>query len=171
MRKLIITLVLALAFVFSCAEEDPNDFNLKKLGDDVPAFSFTTLDGETASIKDCEGKTILINFFAKWCGPCMKELPELQSQIWEKLKDKELVVLTFGRGHSAEELKKWNQKKGFTFPISPDEDKSIYELFFTKYIPRNIVISKEGKIILQEFGYSEKGFKHMIEVIKKDLGN
>ncbi len=169
MKKLTTILLLCLAFSFAYAEEDPNDFNLKKRGDDVPEFSFTTLDGKTASINDFEGKTILINFFATWCGPCMKELPELQKQIWETIQDDDFVVLTFGRGHSAEELEKWNEKKGFTFPISPDKDKSIYELFFTKYIPRNVVVGKNGKIILQEFGFTEEGFQHMIDTIKEDL--
>lgn len=169
MKKLTTILLLCLAFSFAYAEEDPNDFNVKQIGDNVPEFSFTTLDGKTASISDFEGKTILINFFATWCGPCMKELPILQKQIWEGIDDEGLIVLTFGRGHSAEELKKWNQKKGFTFPISPDMDKSIYELFFTKYIPRNVVVSKDGKIILQEFGFSEESFQHMIDTIKKDL--
>lgn len=170
MKKITTILLLCLAFSFAYAEEeDPNDFNLKKIGDNVPEFSFTTLDGKTASINDFEGKTILINFFATWCPPCMKELPELQKQIWEDMKSDDLVVLTFGRGHSAEELKKWNTKKGFTFPICPDKDKSIYELFFTKYIPRNVIIGKEGKIIFQESNYSEEGFKHLIETIKEDL--
>ncbi len=169
MKKITPILLLCLAFSFAHAEEDPNDFNLKKIGDIMPEFSFTTLDGKTASISDFEGKTILINFFATWCGPCMKELPELQKQIWENIKNENLVVLTLGRGHSAEDLEKWNQKKGFTFSISPDKDKSIYELFFTRYIPRNVVVGKNGKIILQEFGFSEKKLQHMIEVIKKDL--
>jgi len=93
MKKITTILLLCLAFSFAYAEEDPNDFNLKKLGDNVPEFSFTTLDGNTASISDYEGKTILINFFATWCGPCMKELPELQKQIWENIKDEDFVVM------------------------------------------------------------------------------
>ncbi len=169
MKKQFVILLLSLAICYSCAEENPNDYNITKVGQNVPEFSFTTLDGNSASIADFKGQTVLINFFATWCGPCMKELPEVQKQIWEQLKDEGVVVLTFGRGHSAEDLEKWNQKRGFTFPISPDEDKSIYSLFFSKYIPRNVVVNKEGKIILQEFGFSEKGFQHLIETIKKDL--
>ena len=169
MKKTTIILLLCLSFGFSYAQEDPNDFNLTKVGQDVPEFSFTTLDGKSASITDFKGKTVLINFFATWCGPCMKELPEVQKHIWEGLEDEGIVVLTFGRGHDAEELKTWNEKKGFTFPMSPDKENSIFEIFFTKYIPRNVVVSKEGKIILQEFGYTAEGFQHLLETLKKDL--
>ena len=169
MKKITPILLLYLVFSFACAEENPNDFNLTEVGQEVPNFTFTTLNGETTSINDLKGKIILINFFANWCSPCMKALPEVQKQIWEKFKDREVVVLAFGRGYSTKELKKWNQKKGFTFAICPDKDKSIYGLFFTKYIPRNVLINKEGKIILQQFGFSKKGLQQLIETIEKDL--
>jgi hypothetical protein len=44
----------------------------------------------------------------------------------------------------------------------------VYGLFFTKYIPRNVLVNKEGKIILQEQGYTEEGFKKLIELIDRE---
>jgi len=116
MKKITIILLLSFVFCYSCSDEDPNNFNLTKIGQDVPEFSFTTLDGNSASINDLKGKIVLINFFANWCSPCMKALPEVQKQIWEKFKDKEVVVLAFGRGYST---KKMESKKGFYFRYLP----------------------------------------------------
>lgn len=168
MKKLIFLFFLFI-FCVSCSQENPNDYNLKKNGDPLPEFTFETLNGEKVSISDFKGKTILINFFATWCKFCLKELPELQMQIWENFKNKGLVVLSFGVDHSAQELEKWNSSRGFTFPISSDEHRSIYELFYTKYFPRDIVVNKEGIIIYQKSGYTEKGFKELVKIIEKNL--
>ncbi len=99
----------------------------------------------------------------------MKEFPELQKQVYDKFDKNKLMVLTIGRGHDAKALKEWNAKKGYTIPVCPDKDKSIYELYFTRYIPRTVLINKEGKIILQEVGYDKKSFQHLIEMIKKEI--
>ena len=170
MKKSIFVFLFISFFSFSCSD-DPNSHNLLNTGDKIPAFSFTTLDGTIANIKDFEGKTIFLNFFSTWCSPCLKGLPVIQKQIKEGITDENLVILTFGRGHNAEDLIKWNKEKGFTFPICPDENQVVYEIFFSKYIPRNIVIGKDGRVILQECGYSEEGFERIIEAIKKDLEN
>lgn len=171
MKKHFVAFCCLLLISFSCSLDDPSDHNIFENGHKVPSFSFTTLDGTTANIDDYKGKTILLNFFSTWCSPCMKGLPVIQEQIQDGIDNDNLVVLAFGRGHDAKELTEWNATHKFTFLICPDDDQSTYEIFFSKYIPRNVVISKNGKIILQECGYSEKGFQRIIDTIKKDLEN
>lgn len=168
-RLLSLALFISLSVsVLSQEQEDPKSFDITEIGQQVPEFSFTTLEGKTINIMDLKGKTVLINFFATWCPPCMKEMPELQKKVWNQFKDREFYMVSLGRGHDAEVLKKFQAKKGFTFPIAPDKDKSIYELFFSKYIPRNVLINAEGEIILQEFGYTEEDFAHIISLIDKE---
>ena len=148
--------------------EDPNSFNLTKVGQTVPDFSFTSTDGKTYQMSDLKGKTVLLNFFATWCGPCMKEMPHLEAEIWKEFKDRDFVVLALGREHSMEEIKKFNDKKGFTFPIGPDPERKTYSKFFTKYIPRNVLVNKKGEIIYQEQGYTEEEFKELIKLIDEE---
>ena len=170
--KILVGLLVLTIFTTNFAysqKEKPHDFDLIKTGQTVPSFVVKTINGEIFKIENYRGKTVLINFFADWCHPCVKELPELEDRIWKKFKDKEFVVLVIGRGHSKRGVKSFQKKHGYTFPMAPDKDKSIYEKFFTRYIPRNILINKEGKIIYHEHGYNEEEFEKLIRLIEEEV--
>jgi len=167
-KLLLITLFLSSLNIFS--QEDYMESSLVQLNETAPEFSFTTNDGKTVKLSDYKGNVILINFFATWCGPCMKEMPYIQKDLWEKLKNNDkFIILSFGRDHSQEEVKKFIESKKFTFPIFADEDKSIYNLFATKYIPRNYLIDSNGKVIYASTGFSEKEFEELKATIDKHL--
>ncbi|MFN7676710.1 TlpA family protein disulfide reductase [Flavobacterium sp.] len=169
MKKiLLITLFLTSLNILS--QEDYMKSSLVQLNETAPEFSFTTNDGKTVKLSDYKGKVILINFFATWCGPCMKEMPYIQKDLWEKLKKNDtFIILSFGRDHSQEEVNKFIETKKFTFPIFADKDKSIYNLFATKYIPRNYLIDSNGKVIYASTGFSEKEFEELKATIDKHL--
>lgn len=143
---------------------------LTKVGDPVPRFSFETAKGTVANISDYKGKLILINLFATWCPPCNIELPLMQKQIWEKHKsDANFVLFVFGREEGWDKLIPFKAKKGFTFPILPDVKRDIFSKFATQFIPRNILIDENGKIIYQSMGYTEKEFAELSALIDEHL--
>lgn len=152
--------------------EETNDIALNtvsEVGDQVQNFSFTTLDGTTHNINDFMGKYVFMNFFATSCPICMKEMPHLEEEIWQQYKEKEFVVISFGREHTMEEVKEFQEKKGYTFLMAPDPDREIYHHFAKKYIPRNVLLNKEGIIVHQDVGYSEESFDKFIEILDKEL--
>jgi peroxiredoxin len=167
-KLLLITLFLTSLNIIS--QENYMESSLVKLNQQVPEFSFTNKDGKSIKLSDYKGKVILINFFATWCGPCMKEMPYIQKDLWEKLKNNDtFIIMSFGRDHSQEEVNKFIESKKFTFPIFADKDKSIYNLFATKYIPRNYLIDSNGKVIYASTGFSEKEFEELKATINKHL--
>lgn len=171
MSKFLLILLFVLfstsAFSQEKKEIDFASFDITKVGDKVPDFSFKTIDGKSYKMSELEGKTVLLVFFATWCGPCMKELPQIESEIWEKYKSDDFMVVALGRDHSMEEIVEFNAKKGFTFPIGPDPEHKIYGQFFTKYIPRNVLVNKEGQIIYQKQGYREEDAQKLKELIEQ----
>jgi peroxiredoxin len=139
-------------------------------GQEVPGFSFTTTEGKSYSMKDLKGKVVLLNFFATWCPTCMKEMPALQKQVWDKYKSSdEFFMVSIGREHSMKEMNEFKHKKPYDFHFAPDTGRVIYKKFAKKYIPRNVLVDRKGKIIYQCTGYKEDEFKKMLGVLEKKL--
>ena len=123
----------------------------------MPAFTIMNDNGTQVPSSSLKGKVILVNFFATWCPPCQKELAEVQKMLWPKYKDnKDFVLLMIGREHTDVELQKYNEKKGFTFPLYPDKNRAIYGAFAKNLIPRSYLVDKTGKVVYATKGYSDE---------------
>lgn len=154
---------LICASFLSVAQEETT---FAKLSEPVPEFEFEKSPGKTMNISELKGKTVLITFFATWCGPCRKELPSIQSDIYNKFrKNPNFEILIFGREHSWDEVTKFKEANKFSMPFYPDPDRKIYSKFAGQYIPRNFLISPEGKILFSSIGFDEKDFKTLKETI------
>lgn len=138
-------------------------------GDIAPHFIATTLEGNEISIEQLKGKVILINYFATWCGPCLKEMPYIESEIYKKIEDEDFVLICIGREHTAEELVKFKEEKGLDLPIAPDPKREIYSKYAKMMIPRNFVIGRDGKVIYQHIGFEKEELEKMITIIKNEL--
>ena len=162
---------MVILFVFSTYYGFPQEETTHiKISENVPAFDFEVKPGVKQNITDDKGKLILITFFATWCAPCRQELPHIQSDIYNKYKNnKNFRLLIFGREHSWEEINKFKAENKFSMPFYPDPDRSIYSKFAGQYIPRNFLISPEGKVLFSSTGFNEKDFKELKELIEAQL--
>ncbi len=170
MKKIFAILMMALACSVSAQTPDEIATTLVKLNETVPDFKFTDEGGKTVSITELRGKTVMITFFATWCGPCRSELPHIQSEIYNQYKDNsKFRLLIFGREHTAKEVAEFKAGQSFTMPFYADKDRSVYGLFAKQFIPRNFLIDTNGKIIFSSVGFAEKDFSALKELIAKKL--
>lgn len=152
----------------SCKAQDDGD--IVKVGDKMPAFTIVSDNGQQLSSASLKGKVVLVNFFATWCPPCQKELAEVQKTLWPKYKDnKNFALLVIGREHTDADLSKYNEKKGFTFPLYPDKNRSIYGAFAKNLIPRSYLVDKSGKVIYTSKGYNDEDFASLMKAIETAL--
>ena len=170
MKKYFAALGLLAAITLSSAGGDDLGGTLVKVGDTAPSFTATTTGNEQISPESQKGKVIFINFFATWCGPCMSEMPALEASVWQKFKDRGLVFVAIGREHSAAEMVKFKEDKHLTMPIAPDPKREIYSKFATQYIPRSILIGRDGKILFATVGFAQAEFDQMVALIDTELG-
>jgi len=141
-------------------------------GQKVPDFTFTTTEGKEFGTDKLEGKVVLLTFFATWCPTCMKEMPALQNQVWQKYGNREdFFLVSIGREQNMKKMEEFKKKKGFEFHFAPDTGRVIYGKFAEKYIPRNVVVNEEGTIVYQNTGYTEKEFQNMMDVIEQEMGD
>lgn len=123
----------------------------------VPALDFTLTDqfGNTHTLDQYKGKTILLNFWATWCGPCRSEMPDLQA-IYEDYgkNEKDLVVLgvaapNLGQEGSAEDITAFLEENGYTYPTLMNEDASLFYSYGISSFPTTFMIDKNGNV----YGY------------------
>ena len=139
-------------------------------GQKVPEFTFTTTRGKELSTESLRGKVVLYNFFATWCPSCMKEMPALQDQVWKKYGNNEdFFMVSIGREQNMKKMETFKKDKGYDFHFAPDTGRVIYGKFAEKYIPRNVVVNKEGTIVYQNTGYTEEEFQNMMAVIEEEM--
>ena len=163
MKKLVVTFMMLVMIVCVQAQE-------LKIGDILPNFELTSSVYGNVKAADLKGKVILISLFATWCGPCQKELADVQSMLWPRYKDdKNFVMLVVGREHTDEQLQKYDERKGFTFPLYPDPKREVFSLFAEKTIPRAYLFGKDGTLIYSSIGYTAEEFQNLINSIEAAL--
>lgn len=163
MKKLAMMLLVLVMAVGMQAQE-------LKVGDALPKFELKSSVYGDVKPADLKGKVVLVSLFATWCGPCQKELADVQNTLWPKYKDnKDFVMLVVGREHSDEDLQKYNERKKFTFPLYPDPKREVFSLFAEKSIPRAYLFDKDGKLIYSSVGYTAEEFQKLMETIAKAL--
>ena len=163
MKKLVVMLMMLVAAMGVQAQE-------LKLGDAMPKFELTSSVYGNVKPADLKGKVVLVSLFATWCGPCQKELADVQSTLWPKYKDnKDFVMLVVGREHTDEDLQKYNERKKFTFPLYPDPKREVFSLFAEKSIPRTYLFGKDGKLIHSSIGYTDSEFQSLMDILDKNL--
>lgn len=140
-----------------------------RVGDDAPLFTTVdALSGDTVRLADLRGKVVMLQFTASWCGVCRKEMPQIESRIWQRHKnDTTFALLGIDRDEPAEKVVRFAEQTGVTYPLVLDPDADIFGLYADKRagVTRNVIIGRDGRIVMTTRLYEEKEFERMVAVI------
>lgn len=152
------------------------------LDEEAPAFTLKDMEGKDVSLEALKGKTVILDFWATWCGPCKASFPGMQ-EVVTKYKDDDKVVLlfvdTFERGPKKEKtVEDFIKSNNYTFHVVYDnevEDGNSFEVagkYDISGIPTKVIIGPDGRIKFKSVGYNgsnEKLVKEMdimIDILK-----
>ncbi len=110
-------------------------------------FTLTDLKGKSWTLKGLSGKVVLVNFWATWCPPCRKEMPDLDG-LYKRFEAKGLVILAI----SDEEIGKvqpYLAEHPVSYPILLDPGRKVNELFRVEGIPKSFVFDAQGKLVAE----------------------
>ncbi len=138
-------------------------------GAEAPDFTVEMTDGSTVTLSSLRGKVVLLNFWATWCPPCREELSHVQQQIIDRFAAQEFVFLPISRGEQRAAVEAFRAKTGYAFPMGLDPDETIYKRYATRFIPRNFLIDRTGRVVKVSVGYDETEFAELVQAIDAEI--
>jgi peroxiredoxin len=173
MKTKFVLIALLSVFCFHTNAQTTDDRGyLVKVGDMAPDFSIKLTTGKTIQLKDLKGKIVMLQFTASWCGVCRKEMPFIESDIWQKHKSNpNFALIAIDRDEPLETVLKFAESTKITYPIGLDPNANIFALYAQREagITRNVIIDKLGKIVLLTRLFNDTEFNEMKNKIEELL--
>jgi len=110
-------------------------------------FTLTDLKGQSWRLRDLRGKVVLVNFWATWCPPCRKEMPDLQA-LYDKYRERGFVVLSISDEEAAK-VSPFVAERKITYPVLLDPGRKVNTVFVVEGIPKSFVYDRDGKLVAQ----------------------
>jgi peroxiredoxin len=110
-------------------------------------FTLTDLEGKPWSLQALHGKVVLVNFWATWCPPCRKEMPDLEA-LYNEFKDQGLLILAIS-DEDISKVKPFIAEHNTTYPILLDPGSKVHKSFVVEGIPKSFLYDREGKLVAE----------------------
>ena len=177
--------LLSLAVLMACGEKETKQTQAPQqtpkqqqqtpvqqiaVGKEAPDFTLQSMDGKEVKLSDYKGKKVYLKFWASWCGPCKKSMPELMELAAKPDRDFEILsVIAPGiQGEkTVEQFPQWFQDQGYKdIPVLYDTKATTFQAYQIRSIPTEYLIDSQGKIGKIQFGAisnadAEAAFKEM----------
>ena len=139
-------------------------------GDKIPEFDIASIyeNQPNISLKDLEGKTLFIDFWASWCAPCITSLP-LYNEIYDKYQDQGLEVIAVNVDNPIEDGLDFLLDTPLDFLIPQDPEGDVSEMFGVIGMPSSYLVSPDGNVILVHMGFRNGDIDIIEEEIQKVL--
>lgn len=119
-----------------------------KLGQYAPNFETEYLNGSKFELYDLKGKPVILNFWASWCSPCIREMPALQ-KFFDETK---VTVIGINLGEDKKTIEEFTERLNITYPIVLDKDGKIRTAYSMRLRPTTYFIDENGIIKDKKYG-------------------
>ena len=161
------------AVIVEAGTHEPDSVGyIVRVGDVAPEMEMELTDGQKVKLSSLRGKVVMLQFTASWCGVCRKEMPFIEKDILQKHKENpNFALYGIDRDEPLETVKAFAEKTGVTYPLVLDPSAD----HFAKYadrkagITRNVLVDKEGKIVMLTRLYNEEEFASLCKKIDEML--
>ena len=121
------------------------------VGDTAPDFAITASNGSEVRLSSFAGKVVVLNFWATWCPPCVKETPVLV-RLHEETKDRGLVLLGVSVDKNEANYKSFLRRFGIRYLTARDPEQRVNSLYGTYRYPETYVIDRARKVVIKKIG-------------------
>lgn len=132
------------------------DGSTPSVGDAAPEFALLDPDGNVHQLSDFRGQVVWVNFWATWCGPCRRELPDIQ-QLANEFSDQGLVVLAVNQRESDNTAVNFWKELDLELPILMDSNGDVSVQYRLRGLPNNYFIDRDGVLRAFDLGFLTEG--------------
>lgn len=164
MRPSRVALLGAMATLAACAVAESGP---PRIGEPAREYAAPTLAGDTVALSDLQGKVVLLNLWATWCGPCRAETPYLQS-VFEDHRDDglEIVGISMDTRDAADDVAMFVDEYDVTYTILHDGRMLGMELYQVLGLPATFLIDREGVLRWMRYGPIAEGDPEFLRALQ-----
>ena len=167
MRRVLFLLVaICFAACGTIGEEYPTheESSVVGVGDVAPDFTVELLGGERETLSELRGEVVLLVLFSHECPDCKMLMDDMQAAR-DYFDDLGVRILAIERDGSAEDVETYMASHGYDFDVAVDDNRAIYNLYATMYVPRTYLIDSEGIIVHATIEYDASYVARILSAI------
>lgn len=150
-------------FLLACSAKESKE---SKEEQTAPSIKLSNLDGSSIDLDQYKGKTLFINFWATWCGPCIREMPSI-ARAKDQLQSSDIEFL-FASNEEVESIQKFQKKNGLdlNYVLAGNMEELRIEA-----LPTTMIINARGEVVFSEIGFRQWDSPSNIELITKIIND
>ncbi len=167
---IVILLMILMCSFGSTRAELPAETERSQLWPMAPDFDLQDMQGISHQLKGYEGKTVIVNFWAVWCGPCRKEIPAMNRAL-AILKDENIAMLGINVGDQQEMIEAFSKDYPMDFTVLMDKNGAVSQHWQVTGFPTTYIVNKQGQVVHRFVGGREWDEEAMLGSVRSIATN